>query len=290
MLKGLLKTMRPKQWTKNLFLFAALVFDEKLFNSHYLKRTIAGFIIFCFISSTVYIINDLVDIEKDRQHPTKRLRPLPSGQLDPRAAAAAAILIPVICLPLAFWLGRLFGLIAITYLTTMIVYSFCLKNVVILDVLTIAAGFVLRVAAGASLVDVVRFSPWMYVCMALLALFLAFSKRRHELLLLQGNAQEHRAILQEYSLHLLDEMIAVVTSTTVLAYSFYTFSAPNMPKNHTMMLTIPFVLYCIFRYLYLIHQKNKGGSPEDILLKDKPFMAAMGLWGLTVIIIMYLFK
>lgn len=250
----------------------------------------AGFIIFCFLSSTIYIINDLVDIEKDRQHPTKRLRPLPCGQLDPRVAAAAAILMPVICLPLAFWLSRLFGLIAITYLTTMIAYSFFLKNMVIIDVLTLAAGFVLRVAAGASLVDVVRFSPWMYVCMALLALFMGFSKRRHELVLLQDNAQEHRAILQEYSPHLLDQMIAVVTSTTVLAYSFYTFSAPNMPKNHAMMLTIPFVLYGVFRYLYLIHQKNKGGSPEEILLKDKPFMAAIGLWGLTVIIIMYLFK
>ncbi len=289
MLKGLLKTMRPKQWTKNLFLFAALVFDEKLFKPIFLSKTVAGFALFCLISSVVYLINDLVDIEKDRQHPGKRHRPLPSGQLSPLAAAGAAVLITLICLPLAFHLDRFFGLITITYLTTMILYSFFLKNMVIIDVLTVAAGFVLRVVAGVALVDVARFSPWLYLCTTLLALFLGFSKRRHELMLLQDNAEEHRSSLQEYSLHLLDEMIAVVTSTTVVAYSLYTFTAPNMPQNHAMMLTIPFVLYGIFRYLYLIHCKNEGGSPEEILIKDKPLIADIGLWGLAVVLILYLF-
>ncbi len=289
MLKGLLKTMRPKQWTKNLFLFAALIFDEKLFKPVFLSKTVAGFAVFCLISGTVYLINDLVDIEKDRQHPRKRHRPLPSGQLSPLAAAGAAVLITLICLPLAFLLDRFFGLTAIAYLTTMILYSFLLKNIVIIDVLTIAAGFVLRVVAGVALVDVARFSPWLYLCTTLLALFLGFSKRRHELMLLQENAEEHRSSLQEYSLHLLDEMIAVVTSTTVVAYSLYTFTAPNMPQNHAMMLTIPFVLYGIFRYLYLIHCKNEGGSPEEILIKDKPLIADIALYGLAVVLILYLF-
>ncbi|MGQ9627061.1 MAG: decaprenyl-phosphate phosphoribosyltransferase [Anaerolineae bacterium] len=289
MLKPTLKTMRPKQWTKNLFIFAPLVFDEKLFQMNYLLKTVSGFILMCLLSSTVYIINDLVDIEKDRQHPAKRHRPLPSGQLSPKVAAGFAILLPLACLPLSFLLDRLFGLTALTYLTVMVAYSFFLKNVLIIDVLTIAAGFVLRVAGGVVLVDVVRFSPWLYLCTTLLALFLGLSKRRHELMLLQQNAAEHRSILNEYSPYLLDEMIAVVTSTTVIAYSLYTFTAPNMPKNHVMMLTIPFVLYGIFRYLYIIHQKNEGGSPEEILIKDIPLIADIVLWGLMVVLFLYLF-
>lgn len=287
MLKSLLKTMRPKQWAKNVFIFAALVFDQKLFHVELLAKTLAGFVIFCFISSTVYIINDVVDIEKDRQHPTKRNRPLASGQLKPATAIVAAVVIPLICMPLAFWLSTGFGLVALAYLLMITAYSFHFKNVVILDVLTIATGFVLRVAAGTVIFPVERFSPWLYVCTTLLALFLVLSKRRHELLILAGNANEHRRSLNDYSLHLLDEMIAVVTSTTVIAYSLYTFLAPNVPPNHTMMLTIPFVLYGIFRYLYLIHVHNQGGAPEEIVLRDKPFMINMALWGLAVITFMY---
>ena len=188
MLSGLLKTMRPKQWTKNIFLFAALIFDEKLFIPELLAKTVAAFALFCLISSTVYLINDLVDIEKDRQHPAKRHRPLASGQLKPSAALVAAVLIPLVCLPLSFALKPFFGVIALSYLAMMIAYSFVLKNIVIIDVLTIAAGFVLRVAAGTVIVEVERFSPWLYVCMTLLALFQGFGKRRHELLVLQGNA------------------------------------------------------------------------------------------------------
>jgi 4-hydroxybenzoate polyprenyltransferase len=284
---GLLKTMRPKQWTKNIVIFAALVFDEKLFVPDLLAKTVAAFVLFCLISSAVYLINDLVDIDKDRQHPAKRHRPLASGQLKPSVALAAAILIPLVGLPLSFALKPFFGVVALSYLAVMIAYSFVLKNIVIIDVLTIATGFVLRVAAGAIVVEVERFSPWLYVCMTLLALFQGFGKRRHELVLLEGNANEHRPSLNEYNLQLLDEMIAVVTSATVVAYSLYTFSAPNLPANHAMMLTIPFVLYCIFRYLYLMHFKKEGGSPEEILLKDKPLIIAFGLWGLAVIVIMY---
>jgi len=289
MLMNLFKTMRPKQWTKNVFIFTALVFDEKLFTPSPLLKTIAAFILFCLTSSAVYLINDVVDIEKDRQHPTKRLRPLPSGQLKPSVAIAAAVLIPLVTLPLSFLLDLHFGFVALAYLLTMIVYSFVLKNIVILDVLTVAAGFVLRVAAGAIVVDVQRFSPWLYICATLVALFIGISRRRHELVLLAENANEHRASLSEYSLPLLDEMISVVASATVIAYSLYTFSAPNLPPNHAMMLTIPFVLYGIFRYLYLIHVKNKGGTPEEIFLSDLPIIIALGLWALAVIAVLYFF-
>jgi 4-hydroxybenzoate polyprenyltransferase len=289
-IKGLIRTMRPKQWTKNAVVFAALVFDRKLTTPLLLAETIVAFILLCLISSTVYLINDLVDIEKDRQHPRKRLRPLPSGQLKPGTAIAAAIIIPAICLPLAFLLDLYFGLIVTTYLLVMIAYSFWLKHVVIVDVLTIAAGFVLRVAAGVPMVQVQRFSPWLYVCITLGALFIGFGKRRHELSLLQTNANNHRTVLNDYNRVFLDEMMGVVTASTVMAYSLYTFSAEGLPRNHAMMLTIPFVLYGIFRYLYLIHVREEGGAPEEIILRDRPLLVDVLLWGLTVIVILYFFK
>jgi len=286
MLMNLLKTMRPKQWPKNVFIFTALVFVEELFTPVPLLKTIAAFVLFCLMSSAVYLINDLVDIEKDRQHPTKRLRPLPSGQLNPSVAIAAGVLIPLVALPLSFLLNLYFGFVALAYFLTETVYSFVFKNIVILDVLTVAAGFVLRAVAGAVVISV-PISPWLYVCTTLVALFIGFGRRRHELILLAENANEHRASLSEYSLPLLDQMTAVVTSATIIAYSLYTFSAPNLPPNHTMMLTIPFVLYGLFRYLYLIHVENKGGTPEEIFLGDLPMMIALGLWGLAVITVLY---
>jgi 4-hydroxybenzoate polyprenyltransferase len=286
MLMNLLKTMRPKQWPKNVFIFTALVFVEELFTPVPLLKTIAAFVLFCLMSSAVYLINDVVDIEKDRQHPTKRLRPLPSGQLKPSVAIAAGVLIPLVALPLSFLLNLYFGFVALAYFLTMTVYSFVFKNIVILDVLTVAAGFVLRAVAGAVVISV-PISPWLYVCTTLVALFIGFGRRRHELILLAENANEHRASLNEYSLPLLDQMTAVVTSATIIAYSLYTFSAPNLPPNHAMMLTIPFVLYGLFRYLYLIHVENKGGTPEEIFLSDLPMMIALGLWGLAVIAVLY---
>jgi len=279
--------MRPKQWVKNVFVFAPLVFDEKLLNPNYLARTVAGFILLCLISGTVYIINDLVDAEKDRQHPRKRNRPIASGQLPLGAALTAAVLIPLAILPTGFLLAPLFGFILLGYLLLQIAYSFLLKNLVIIDVLVIAAGFVLRVAAGVPLVEAARFSPWMYVCMALLALFIGFNKRRHELVLLKGNANAHRESLQEYNLPLLDQIISIVTAATLVAYAFYTFSAPNLPANHAMMLTIPFVLYAVFRYLYLVQVRGLGGEPEEIVLRDRPLQAGVLLWGLSVVLIMY---
>jgi len=289
MLKGLIKTMRPRQWTKNIFLFAALVFDKKLFDPGPLGRTIAAFALFCLISSTVYLINDVVDLEKDKSHPTKRNRPLPSGQLSRNVAIAAAVIFAVIGIGLSFLLSVPFGIIISVYLLSMILYTFWLKHIVIIDVMTIAAGFVLRVAGGVVVIPAERFSPWLYVCMTLLALFMAAAKRRHELVLLADNANNHRAILEEYSIEFLDSVISLVTSTTVIAYSLYTFSAPNLPGNHSMMLTIPFVLYALFRYLYLVRVKGMGGAPEDLLLKDRAFLLSVMLFGLAAVLILYFF-
>lgn len=290
MIIGLIKTMRPKQWTKNIVIFAPLTFDVKLFNLRYLAQTIAGFVLLCLISGTVYIINDLVDVEQDRQHPKKRNRPLASGQVSTDVAIAAAIVLPLIGLPLGFLLHPLLGGILTLYLLIQLGYSFWLKHVVILDVLLIASGFVLRVAAGVPLVDAERFSPWLYICMTLVALIFGFGKRRHELMLLEENASAHRQILQEYNLPLLDHILSIVTASTLLAYALYTFSAEGLPENHSMMLTIPFVLYAFFRYLYLIHVKKMGGEPEEIVLSDRPLQVTFILWGLSVVIVMYVLR
>lgn len=287
MLAALIKSMRPKQWTKNVFLLAALVFDNKLLVPYYVARASIAFVLFCAVTGAIYIINDLVDIDKDRQHPVKRNRPLPSGELAVSVALSAAIVLVIVSLPLAVMLNRMFGLIVSVYFVAIVLYSFWLKNVVLVDVLVLSAGFVLRVAAGVVIVDAERFSPWLYVCMLFLALFLAISKRRHELVLLADNANAHRSILQEYNLTLLDDMTRLVTSVTAMAYSLYTFSAPNLPQNHTMMLTIPFILYALFRYLYLVNVRGEGGSPEDLIFKDKPLFLSVALWGLASIVILY---
>jgi 4-hydroxybenzoate polyprenyltransferase len=288
MLKALFKTMRPRQWTKNVFIFAALVFDKQLFVVDSFLRTAAGFALFCLISSSVYIFNDLADIEADRMHPEKKKRPIPSGQLSVGAAWAAGILLVAIALGLGYLLAPAFaGVVGLYFLINM-AYSKWLKHIPIVDVLIIAAGFVLRVGAGVTLIDVERFSPWLYVVMTLLSLFLGFGKRRAELALLTHDAGSHRKVLDGYTIPLLDQYIMIVSSTTIVAYSLYTFSAPNVPANHTMMLTIPFVVYTIFRYLYLIHVEDEGGSPEEILLTDRPFQIAMVLWAITVFIVFYL--
>jgi 4-hydroxybenzoate polyprenyltransferase len=282
--------MRPKQWTKSVFIFAALVFDRKLLHAPSLLSTIFTAVLFSLVSSTVYIINDLVDIDKDRQHPTKRDRPLPSGRLSPKVALAAAIALPLVCIPLAFWINWAMGLVLLVYLVLQLFYSFFLKHAVIIDVMTIAAGFVLRVVAGVVVIEVERFSPWLYVCMTLLALFLGFGKRRHELFTLGVNANNHRASLQHYNLELIDQMSVVVISAAIMAYSLYTFSAPNLPRlgnQPLMMLTIPFVLYGMFRYQYLIHVKQEGGTPEEIVLKDLPLIGDLLLYGVTVLVLMY---
>jgi len=287
LIPGLLKTLRPKQWTKNGFIFAALIFDLKLFELEPLIRTSLGFILLCLISGTVYLINDLVDIEKDRQHPLKKNRPLPSGQVPVQTAIISAIILPIICLPLGFLLHPIFGVIITGYLLLQTAYSFFLKNIVIVDVLTIAAGFVLRVASGVPLVEAERFSPWLYVFTILLALFLGLGKRRQEIVLLKNKAVNARSILNEYNLPFLDAMMSIVTTGTIITYAFYTFSAPNLPDNHLMMLTIPYVIYGIFRYLYIIHVQGNGGAPDEVLLTDRSLQIDIILFGITILIILY---
>lgn len=288
MLKGLLKTMRPRQWSKNIFIFAALVFDKQLFVLDSFLRTLEGFVLFCLISSSVYIFNDLADIEADKQHPEKKNRPIPSGALPVGAAWGAGILLVVVTVGLGYLISPAFASVVGLYFIINMAYSLWLKHIPIVDVLIISAGFVLRVAAGVTLIHVERFSPWLYVVMTLLSLFLGFGKRRAELSLLTHGAGSHRKVLDGYTIPLLDQYIMIVSGTTIVAYSLYTFSAPNVPQNHSMMLTIPFVVYTIFRYLYLIHVEEKGGAPEDILLSDRPFQIAMVLWALTVLVVFYL--
>lgn len=295
MLINLLKTMRPRQWTKNLIIYLPFLFTLRQYwqpftNEMYsmFATATAAFALFCVLSGVVYLINDLVDVEKDRLHPTKRFRPLASGAL-PRAHAIVAIgVFLLITLPLAFVLDFEFGVVAVLYFVTMLLYSFVLKNLVIIDVFTLAAGLVLRALAGAAAIHVPA-SPWLYVCTVLLALFIGFSKRRHELLLLEEDAAKHRLILKEYNPEVLDEMISVTTASFVMAYSLYTFSADNLPKNHAMMLTIPFALYVVFRLLYLVHVKKEGGSPEEMVLRDQWLFGAVVAWGVVAVGILYVF-
>jgi 4-hydroxybenzoate polyprenyltransferase len=287
MFTALLKTMRPRQWSKNIFVFAALVFDKQLLRGDAFLRTLLGAGLFCLISSTVYIFNDIADVEADRRHPEKKNRPIAAGKLPLGAAWAAGIVLLVVTLGLAYLLSPGFAVVLSIYFLLFIAYSKWLKHIPIIDVLVLAAGFVLRVHAGVTLIAVERFSPWLYVVMTLLALFLGFGKRRAELALLAHGAGSHRKVLEGYTLPLLDQYIMIVSGTTIVAYSLYTFSAPNVPENHSMMLTIPFVVYAIFRYLYLIEVKHAGGAPEEILLSDRPFQAAMLLWGVAVVAIFY---
>jgi len=287
MFKALFKTMRPRQWPKNIFVFAALVFDKQLFQHVAFLQTLAGFALFCLISSSVYIFNDIVDIEADRQHPEKKKRPIPSGELPLGTAWIAGILLTMITLAIGYIMDAAFAAVMLAYFLLNLAYSRWLKHIPIVDVLILAACFVLRVAAGVSLIHVERFSPWIYIVMTLLALFLGFGKRRAELALLAQGAGSHRKVFEGYTIPLLDQYILIVSGTTIVAYSLYTFTAPNVPANHSMMLTIPFVLYAIFRYMYLIQIKHAGGAPEEILLLDRPLQIAMLLWALAVLAVFY---
>jgi 4-hydroxybenzoate polyprenyltransferase len=289
MLLALLKTMRPRQWTKNVFVLAALVFDRQLTHPVALLHSIAGFILFCLASSAVYIINDIIDVEADRNHPKKRNRPIASGKLPIPVARIAAIVLLVVAYTLAYILSKGFFLIILVYLLLNLAYSTWLKHIPLIDVFVLSSFYVLRVVSGVSLIQVERFSPWLYIVTTLLALYIGFGKRRAELCLLAEEANSHRRVLDGYTIPFLDELITIVSSTTIIAYSLYTFTAPNLPANHSMMLTIPFVLYGIFRYLYLIQVKEEGGAPEDLVLGDHPLQIAVFLCGITVMLIFYIY-
>jgi 4-hydroxybenzoate polyprenyltransferase len=292
-LSALIRTLRPKQWSKNAVVFGAFVFTlnqswQPFTPTMYEKLTQAllAFVLFCMMSGCVYLINDLADIEKDRLHPTKRFRPLPAGQLPSGVALLALLVLFAGALLASYYLKPAFALIGLIYFLVNVGYSFVFKHWVIVDLFALSAGFVLRAAAGAIVINVDP-SPWLYVVTGLGSLFLSINKRRNELVLLQAEAANHRFVLRDYTPQLLDEMTAVVTSATLMAYSLYTFSAENLPKNHSMMLTIPFVAYGIFRYLYLIHVKLQGGDPSELLFKDRPLFIAITLWGLSVAGILY---
>ena len=288
MLKGLIKTMRLRQWTKNGFIFFGLIFDKQLFAPGPFLRTLEGFFLFCLISSAVYLFNDIADVEADRNHPEKKFRPIASGKLPVSVAHAVALLLTAIALPLGYLLSPVFALILTVYLIINLLYSRWLKHVPILDVMIISSGFVLRVAAGVALITVERFSPWLYMITILFSLYIGLGKRRAELNLLAQGASSHRKVFDGYTLPLLDQYITIVSGMTIVAYSLYTFSAPNLPENHAMMLTIPFVVYGIFRYLQLIQTGHAAGSPDEVALKDRPLQVTMLLWGLAVMAVFYL--
>ncbi|MGB3863153.1 MAG: decaprenyl-phosphate phosphoribosyltransferase [Candidatus Aminicenantaceae bacterium] len=284
----LFKSIRPQQWLKNLFIFAPLIFSENIFNRSMFLQSLLAFAVFCLLSGALYILNDLKDLEEDRIHPIKSKRPLAAGKLKKRQAITAFVILSFISLLFASLVNEEFLWVCLVYYVLQIAYSFALKHVVILDVFIVASGFFLRVIAGAVAIQV-QISPWLLICTTLLALFLALSKRRHEILLLDEEAMSHRPILKEYSAYLLDQMISVVTASTVIAYCLYTISGETIEKFGTnkLILTVPFVLYGIFRYLYLIHQKAEGGTPETLILKDHPLLLDIILWIVSAALIIY---
>jgi 4-hydroxybenzoate polyprenyltransferase len=285
---SLVLSLRPSQWTKNLIVFAGLIFGQRLLDPGAILIAGAAFVVFCALSGVVYLVNDIADREADRIHPLKRFRPIASGAVPVSAALSLAVVLGIGALAAAFALRFEFGLVSIAYVFLLALYSGPLKHIVIIDVLTIAIGFVLRAVAGA-VVIAEPVSHWLLIVTILLALFLALSKRRHELVLLADGATNHRPILEEYSPYLLDQMISVVTASTLVAYAFYTVSPETMQKFNTdkLGLTLPFPLYGIFRYLYLVHQKEGGGSPSDMLLNDTPLLVCVLLWAVTVAFVIY---
>jgi len=285
---NVIRSLRPEQWTKNLIIFGGLLFGQRLFDFRSVVLATAGFAVFCALSGVVYLLNDVADRDADRRHPLKRRRPIASGELATSTALVAAGIIGIAALAVSFALHTEFGFLATAYVALLAFYSGPLKHVVIVDVLTIAIGFVLRAAAGAAVIDV-PISNWLLYITILGALFLALSKRRHELVLLADDATSHRPILQEYTPYLLDQMISVVTASTLVAYAFYTVNPETVEKFHTtrLALTLPFLLYGIFRYLYLVHQKEGGGSPAAMLLNDRPLLVCVALWALAVALIIY---
>lgn len=287
-MNAILVSLRPHQWTKNLVVLAALAFSKHLFEPEPLLRALAALTLFCGLSGTVYLINDVADVERDRLHPRKRLRPVASGRLPTRVALALAGALGALCLALCLLLGPAFAACALLYLGLNLAYSFRLKDLVILDVLAVSLGFVLRAVAGAVAIGV-QISEWLLICTILLALFLTLCKRRHELTSLEGGASEHRRSLSEYSPYLLDQMISVVTASCLTAYAVYTTAPETREKFQTDRLawTIPFVLYGIFRYLYLVHRREQGGSPTEILVTDRPLLVDVALWAFAIVLILY---
>jgi len=288
MLKALLKTMRPKQWAKNVFLLAAVVFDRKLTNVDAMLHTLLGVVAFSLVASVVYIINDIADAEEDRQHPTKRNRPIAAGKLSIPVAWSAAVIILVIVFPVAYWLSPSFAIVTLFYLTLNLIYSKWIKHIVLFDILVLASFYVIRVVAGVALIDVERFSPWIYIFTIFLALLMGTGKRRAELSEIADGPNAQRRVLDGYTLNFLDQLITLASGMVIITYSLYTFFAPNLPDNHAMMLTIPFIMYGIFRYQYLLQVKGTGSAPEELVMSDRPLQIAVALWGIAVLVVFYI--
>ena len=296
-LRALVSSLRPRQWTKNGIVYFAFLFTiHQAWDPQELGtvgtlfgKTTLAFLLFCMITGAVYLFNDMMDIERDKQHPRKHLRPLPSGQLPLPLAAASSLFLASASLSLAFLLEPNFGVVTLVYLVVMVGYTLFLKRVALLDVMSISAGFVLRAAAGAVVIDV-PISPWLYICTGLGALLIALGKRRNELQIAGDNSKMQRDVLGDYTTSFLDQLIAIVAPSTLVAYILYTFTADGLPDNHSMMLTIPFVVYGLFRYLYLMHRKNLGETPEEILLTDRPIVATITLWLATAATVLVVFR
>lgn len=281
MLKELIISMRPKQWYKNLVIFVGIVFSLNLLNLQMWLNVILAFIIFCLFSGSEYVINDILDIERDRKHPKKCRRPIASGKLKLPHALLFVIILISVAMSGAYFINRQFLIISITYLLLILSYSIFLKHLIIVDLLIISTGFVIRAVAGCLAINV-SVSPWLIICAFLLALFLVLGKRRHELILLGNDTKNHRRTLEDYSTEILDQMINITTGALIMSYSLYTFRADNT----YMMLTIPFAIYGLFRYLFLVHSRNIGGEPET-LFRDKGMLISMVLWTVLVILILY---
>ena len=296
-IRALIRSARPRQWTKSLAVFLPLFFsvneawnlDEPQTALIFGMKAIGAAFIFCLVSSAIYLINDLVDRERDRAHPTKRNRPIASGALSPRLAAAAAAILVLAGLASAFALAIPFCIVIVIYILVQAAYSARLKNIALLDVFSVASGFVLRVLAGAVVIGV-PMSPWLYICAGLGSLFIALAKRRSELARAGDAAGDQRGILHTYTVGMLDQMIGIVATSAVVAYALYTFTADNLPDNHSMMLTLPFVVYGVFRYIYLVHTRDIAESPEEILISDTPTIIAVILWLATGATILLLYR
>jgi 4-hydroxybenzoate polyprenyltransferase len=285
LISGLLRT---RQWVKNLLVYVALLFTSNLFNGPFLLRVTIGFVLFSLAASSIYIINDIKDSKEDMHHPLKKNRPIASGAVSKQAAAAISAMLIIASLSGSWFLNIYFFFTILVFILMNVLYTFWLKHIVIIDVFVVAAGYVLRTVAGAFIIAAL-ISPWLLICTTLLALFVVLSKRRYELSSIT-DAVKHRKILDEYSVPLLDEMMSIVTTSTIIAYSLYTFTSETASKHHYLMFTIPFVLYGIFRYLYLMHKKNLGGAPELIFLKDIPMIIDIVLWVGVSVGILYFIK
>lgn len=288
MFKHLINTLRPRQWLKNLVIFAGIVFDGQLGNWHALWRVSLAFVLFCLVSGITYTINDLIDIQSDRAHPKKQFRPIASSALSPRAAILFIIILSLLVFPGAFLLDLKFGLICLCYTLLMLAYSRLFKNIMLIDVMVIAAGFVLRVQAGISVITVQHFSPWLYILTSLLALFLGFGKRFSELKMLNDSSGETRKTLRGYSMELLSQYLVIILAAILITYMLYTFAPTGGEHSYRMMFTIPFVLYGVLRYLQILHTKESGAAPEEVLLTDRPLQASILLWAITVFVFLYL--